>query len=492
MSHHLPEDLDRWPIAPRAILDLPSSAGRTEIRRAYAQLIRHFRPETHPQHFQRIREAMEMSLASLEVNGHSEEGFSISRPSIHAIEQTARPEAFSQTTGHNSDRPIPTSNSTPRDDSTQFLHTERDRIWEEYSQRPSAECLEQLHDLAVRSERDPLLFLMGCWAARLTPELSPKRRPFDWAREGIEQTGGSAELVEVLIEEIRDEITLATEQASGQPAERIRDIELAQAYLSARWRLMAQKGFWQRLTREYEAAQQSYSYSRPDVWFQIVMRVFELCILTENVDAQKLASTTREEIQALTSGRNSQQQSEYADVLVFIRHCFQNRFGTADDRLDNLILETNVLDSEQFHLGLLRFVGRYIDLPARLLQILTELAMQVPEALWLLSTHPQAWGRPPAAAEPKHDQALLRSVTNLLRQSGLLPYSDLRKDIAEFCRYECINSAMLIDALQQLQKSRAMPVIDNILAQITRDLSLLLTCEWNWIFLHSCGPPEVR
>lgn len=141
-------------------------------------------------------------------------------------------------------------------------------------------------------------------------------------------------------------------------------------------------------------------------------------------------------------------------------------------------------------MGLLRFVGRYIDLPARLLQILTELAMHVPEALWLLSTHLQPWGRPPAAAESKHDQALLRFVTNLLRQSGLLPYSDLRKDIAEFFRYECINCTILIDALQQMQKSRVMLAVDNIPAQITRDLSFLLTCEWNWIFLHSCGPPE--
>ena len=492
MSHHLPEDIDRWPIAPRAILDVPLSAGRPEIRRAYAQLIRHFRPETHPQHFQRIREAMEMMLAGLEENGHSDEGYRISLPSIHAFEQTARPGAFSQPTGHDIGPTVTASLLKPGGQNPTLLDAERDRIWDEYSQRPSAECLQKLHDLAVRSEDDPRPFLMGCWAARLTPEFSPKRRPFDWAREGIEQTGGSEELVEILVEELRDDITLTTEEAGGQLAEGIRDIELAQAYLSARWRLMAQKGFWQRLTREYEATQKSYSYSRPDVWFQIVMRVFELSILTDNVDAQKLASTTREEIQALTSGRNSQQQSEYADVLVFIRHCYQNRFASADDRLDTLILETNVLDSEQFHLGVLRFVGRYIELPARLLQILTELAMQVPEALWLLSTHPQAWGRPPAAAESKHDQALLRSVTNLLRQSGLLPYSDLRKDIAEFCRFECINSAMLIDALQQLQKSRAMPVIDSILAQITRDLSLLLTCEWNWIFLHSCGPPEVR
>jgi hypothetical protein len=491
MTSHLPAELERWPIAPRAILNVPSSADKAEIRRAYAQLIRHFRPETHPEHFQRIREAMEMLLAGLAGNGAAQ-GFSIGLPSELAHEQQGRPDFYPQPSARDMGQSVTASLLSPGGQSTSQLNVERDGIWDEYSQRPSAECLQKLHDLATSSELDPLPFLMGCWAARLTPELTPERRPFDWAREGIAQTGGSPELIEILLEELRDDITLVTEEASGQQAEQIKDIALAQAYLSARWRLMAQKGFWQRLTREFEATQKSFSYSRPDVWFQIVMRLFELCVLNPHADAQKLASTTREEIQALSSSRNSHQQSEYADVLIYIRHCYQNRFASGDDRLDSLVLDTNVLDADQFHLGVLRFVGRYIDLPARLLQILTELAMQVPEALWLLSTHPQAWGRSPDTADSKRDQALLRSVELMLRQSGQLPYGDFRKDIAEFCRYECINSAVLIDTLQQLHESRMMPVTDTILGQITRDLSLLLTCEWNWIFLHSCGPPKIE
>lgn len=490
MTDHLPEDLARWPNSPRTILNVPSSAGKSEIRRAYAQLIRRFRPETHPQHFQRIREAMEMLLAGLNDEGGSQ-GFHVDLPTDYGIAQGGLRDSMQLSL----DSDVRRESDAPPGFQSVFESTsweaERDQIWAEYTQRPSSECLKKLHDLAVRSERDPMPFIMGCWAARLTPDLAMGRRPFDWIREGIEKFGGTPELIELLMEELRNNTTLLSEEDSGNLADHIRSSELLQAYLSSRWKLMAQRGLWQWITREYEATQKRFSYSRPEVWFQITLRVFELSVPTSDANAQKLAAMAREELQTLSSSRSSQQrQFEYADVLEFIRRSHQNRGGTSDDRLRQLVLDSPALDAEQFHLRVLELVGLYIDHPTRLLQILTDLAMRVPESIWLLSTHPQAWGRPAATAESRRDQTLLRAVELLLRQSGQLPYGDLRVDIAEFCRTECINSAILIDTLEQLKDSGAMPISQTVLSQVVRDLSLLLTCEWNWIFLHYCSAPD--
>jgi hypothetical protein len=77
-------------------------------------------------------------------------------------------------------------------------------------------------------------------------------------------------------------------------------------------------------------------------------------------------------------------------------------------------------------------------------------------------------------------------------QFGQLAYVDLRVDIAEFCRAECINSAILIDTTKQLNESGAALISQTILSQVACDLSLQLTCESNWIFLPSCSTADLE
>lgn len=483
MSDHLPEDLDRWPSTPRAVLNVTSTADKSEIRRAYSMLIRRFRPETHPRHFQRVREAMELLLAGLE---HASPRSSLDLdlpPMMESTSSTVRP------LSEYDPQPKQGSRIVPAGHNESAFESQRDQIWADYSRQPTAECLQRLFDLASRSEFDPTPFIMGCWAARLSPELSPDRRPFDWLQAGLKKFGGEPELIELLVGEFRDDATLLKEETSGQLTDDIRSSELLQAYLSARWRLLAQQNLWKQISREFDKAQKKISYSHPEVWFQIVQRAFELGVLASDGDGRLLALNARRELQALASARSVDRQSDYADILEFIRKSYQNQFATDDRRLDELVLDFPVLNPDQFHLRILDFVRSYIDIPTRLLQILTHLATQLPESLWLLSTHPQAWGMD-THAESTRDHNLVSAVELFLKQSGQLDYGNLRPEVAEFCRHECINSTMLIDMLQQLHSSQSSQIAGMIAANISRDLSLLLTCEWIWIFLHTTGPPD--
>src|SRR4051794_26989422 len=56
-AEHLPEDLQRWPRDPFQVLGVPRGCDPGEARKAYTRLIRHFKPEQHPDHFRTIREA---------------------------------------------------------------------------------------------------------------------------------------------------------------------------------------------------------------------------------------------------------------------------------------------------------------------------------------------------------------------------------------------------------------------------------------------------
>ncbi len=59
MSEELPDDLRNWPSDPFELLGIDRQADDATIRRAYTRLIRRFKPEHHPEQFQRIREAYE-------------------------------------------------------------------------------------------------------------------------------------------------------------------------------------------------------------------------------------------------------------------------------------------------------------------------------------------------------------------------------------------------------------------------------------------------
>ena len=54
---HLPDDLRQWPRDPYQVLGVASPCDPREARKAYTRLIRRFKPEQYPDHFQRIREA---------------------------------------------------------------------------------------------------------------------------------------------------------------------------------------------------------------------------------------------------------------------------------------------------------------------------------------------------------------------------------------------------------------------------------------------------
>lgn len=64
--NELPEDLAQWPANPHELLGITGSAERKEIKRAYAALIRRFKPDHHPEHFRRIREAYEAVMAQVD------------------------------------------------------------------------------------------------------------------------------------------------------------------------------------------------------------------------------------------------------------------------------------------------------------------------------------------------------------------------------------------------------------------------------------------
>src|SRR5437660_1300776 len=94
-TRSLPDDPARWPDDPRALLGVPANVGPRELRRAYNQLIRTYKPEQFPEEFRRIRAAYESLLPMAEWFGRLSE---TAEPETNA-EPEQRPETPSPEAG---------------------------------------------------------------------------------------------------------------------------------------------------------------------------------------------------------------------------------------------------------------------------------------------------------------------------------------------------------------------------------------------------------
>jgi hypothetical protein len=71
MAHHLPENEVEWPRDPWRVLGVARDDDERTIRRAYATLIRTFKPDVFPSQFQRIRQSYETVLAHAQLRKDS-------------------------------------------------------------------------------------------------------------------------------------------------------------------------------------------------------------------------------------------------------------------------------------------------------------------------------------------------------------------------------------------------------------------------------------
>ncbi|MFO0975084.1 MAG: hypothetical protein U0996_01735 [Planctomycetaceae bacterium] len=487
MSSHLPENLDEWPVSPSQVLNVPSNADRTEIRRAYAALIRKFRPETHPSQFQRLREAMEILLEGLQrgVNNSQSSESSLDLAPIHLSEvgQFSRPEQNAEPIA----RPVHLEFGTEAD----RFQSQLNQLWDEYSQDPSALVIQRLHSLAVSSKHDVTPFLMGYWATQLTPQLSPELHALRWLSDGLERFGGDAELVRLLLREFRSHPEYLAAEHSGHLSRRILNSANLQVYLSERWQLLARQHAWKQIQEEYDQTQRRLAFSHPSVWFRLLSRIFELGILAEHADGRFLARQAFEELQAVVRVAHAGSATEYEDALRVIAKFFESHDPSRSPALSELIADAPALDEVELRRRLNRLVYGYIGSPFQLMDLLTELIVVLPEALWILTLSPEAWLDSSENSQGP-DESTVIALRHFLKLCGKLEYPVFRNEVLDFCRNECLSSTAFLEAARSILLGDRSSREAALLLGVLRDPPLLLTCDWVALFLRSSGPPRSR
>jgi hypothetical protein len=186
MSEHLlPDDLGRWPENPYDLLGVSSDVDPRELRRAYTRLIRHYKPEQFPEHFQRIRSAYEMILRYAQFFGATQR--TEERPPAEQPEG----EVADRAEGLPMPRPI-----------LRTLAQDMADAWELVCRGEEASAYRRLLELHERHPQSDEVFTRLYWLLALTPEVDPGRSPCEWLVRGLKATQMNGPLRELYRREI--------------------------------------------------------------------------------------------------------------------------------------------------------------------------------------------------------------------------------------------------------------------------------------------------
>ncbi len=258
-DHSLPDDLSRWPANAYELLGVSHGVDPKEMKRSYTRLIRVFKPETHPEHFRRIREAYEQVLRNLEFFGAHflftppvEQSPVVTKPLIEEPKaEEPREENADKNETYTSES---TSNGTPPKPAYVYELDEAAKLWERAIQGEEVEAYQGLRWLQEfepsRSEHCLRLY----WLLSLNPELDAGRHPREWLTRALHVNGLRGPALELY----RREVDADPSEAVHARFEALLESEVSPSALADlyawRWLALRRLDAWDVLARDFPIA----------------------------------------------------------------------------------------------------------------------------------------------------------------------------------------------------------------------------------------------
>ena len=342
----LPDDLSRWPSDPYRLLGLPRNVGQREARRAYTRLIRIYKPETHPAHFQRIRQAYEAIHSRVE--------------SHEPDDDPVPPEPASG--GDPLEESAETVTRQPTSPETRLERTSRPR---RPDRRPvsiegridAARKLIRSGDLALGyrqlaelqrqypAHEEPAVQLY--WLLRLDPGLDTEREPADWLVQGMLARGPGGRLLELYRRELDARPAEALAPRCTQLLERPAPTERTFDLLTRRWSAAGRVSAWPVIGADVGKHRDRYLPDDRQSWARLLVAavhqlawardaegemLFQQCRaeLDELSDLHINISTELDECEALLELARGPELGGHLDVPYSLIELVQDSFGPAE------------------------------------------------------------------------------------------------------------------------------------------------------------------
>lgn len=486
MSQGLPEDVNQWPEDPWDLLGVSHEADRREVRRAYARLIRTYKPEHAPVQFRRIRDAYEFLdgyLQFQEATGSAGPGAESADASPSASDDgaaTAGPPADEAVDGSPAATPVPASSdrgaSAPR-------IPEIEAIWEQAlaGDLPGAyAALRRLHDTRRGDEE---LCARLYWLLTLWPRLDPQEDPRRWLVEGLLKSGLSGRLLELYRRELAREPDEAYSERFGQllesPATPLRLAEL----LAMRWQAAAALMRIERIKNELDWARQRIAAQDPAAWGRLLVAAIEYLAWEDGLDVSARVDACRRELDAASLDHQAlAHELDRCDFLFqLVAHWRQLSCNVLLPReivrpLCKLTRDSWLLPFSEVRAGLMSLLAELLGNPLQSLLELDRIRNVAPavvyhfhslvDALYRERTDPEGGPNPDEVAE---------SVKGFLG-GKLAPYDTMRPYLATFCIGERLTVERVSTAAEKVLAPAALQN-SGLLEVLARDVALQLLAK---------------
>lgn len=313
-DRELSDDMAAWPRDPFALLGVSHRADERDARRAYIRLIRRFKPEHAPEHFQRIREAFEYVQRQLEVrqrygwysDDEEEEDADVSSnatPSMaDELAQSASdslPESDLAAERSTSAADAPRSeadNTAATDDGRRQSRSQVfaaaladpcEEIWQQAIAGHEQDAYARLVSLVGQGHEVEPAAIRAYWLLSLFPNLDDQRVPCDWLATALRASrlsGPAAELYRREMAANRDE---ASSDRCRSLLETPSDTGALVDMLEARWRALSYLQRGDLIAGDLPVVRRRMTLDDDETWARVLlMAVDHLAWFTNEANAR--------------------------------------------------------------------------------------------------------------------------------------------------------------------------------------------------------------
>jgi hypothetical protein len=439
---HLPNDVRRWPTNPYELLGVDWGCDFRQLRRAYAGLIRVYKPEQHPEQFRRIREAYDAlkNYVRREEEPADEEDSPVQR-----------------------DEPLPTELRKMRYDAmygnTGLLDQDLQSLWELACDGQPAVSYRHQVRLLERFSRQEDLYLQLYWLLVIWPEADVDRDPCEWLVAGLKQTGLTGRLWDLYLEELEHR----PDEAGGSRCDELLDSAAAPARLAQlvekRWNAASRAVNIPLIAADREKLRQRFCEEDPSLWAGLLMSALSLLAWNRSPAASRLFEECLAEAEKWTEGSFALAEAlGRIDLLAPLR---QDWWKLGAQRtspawfvhaLEELVPELWLQSADALRPQLLELLDPLVEKPSEGLALLDKLTGSSKAVLHHLGMAIESLYRQhratPACGPTRFEQHASELAQEFEELCELHPeYCEMRLDLFRICTRESASADELVEFL---------------------------------------------
>lgn len=259
----LPEDFSRWPDDPFALLGVPRDVSERDLRRAYARLIRAYKPEQFPEHFRRIREAYEAARS------YASYFRAFTAPADSSDRSAKSPPAGEPVATPCEDVESGPDLPTPRPRPPSF-EEDLDEAWAWTIDGDEARAYARLLELQDRHpQRSEICLRLYCLLSA-APELDARRTPCELLVQGLRQTGGSGPCHELYQREVQEHPAEALGERFTALLDSTTQPGLLATFVQWRWSAAGRQQRFDLIGQDLPRLRARFAVDQEEIWLRLL------------------------------------------------------------------------------------------------------------------------------------------------------------------------------------------------------------------------------